>query len=105
MQNIDISLFDNHCNFVYADPQFQTPGRIDLILGANVFEEIFLERKVELSKGLALRETIFGWVVIGQTQCKSSYQVQAFQCLDTSLQKFWELENLSYRNGCCYDKI
>ena len=94
MQNIDISLFDNHCNFVYADPQFQTPGRIDLILGADVFEEVFLERKVELSKGLALRETIFGWVVIGQTQCKSSYQVQAFHCLDTSLQKFWELENV-----------
>ena len=94
MQNIDISFFDNNCNFVYADPQFQTPGRIDLILGADVFEEIFLERKVEFSKGLALRETIFGWVVIGQTQCKSSYQVQAFHCLDTSLQKFWELENV-----------
>ena len=48
-----------------------------------------------LSKGLALRETIFGWVVIGQThQSKSTYQVQVFHCLDTSLQKFWELENV-----------
>ena len=87
MQNVDISLFEDHRNFVYTDLHFQSPGRIDFILGADVFEEIFLRRKVKLSKGLALRETIFGWVVIGQTPSKSTYQVQAFYCLNTSLQK------------------
>ena len=51
MQNVDISLFDDHRTFVYADPLFQTPGRIDSILGEDVFEEIFLEKKVKLSKG------------------------------------------------------
>ena len=44
MQNVDNSLFDDHRAFVYADPDFQTPGRIDLILGADVFKEIFLEK-------------------------------------------------------------
>ena len=43
-QHVDNSLFDDHCDFVHADPDFQTPGRIDLILGADVFEEIFLEK-------------------------------------------------------------
>ena len=94
MQNVDISLFDSYRKFVYADPQFETPGRLDLILGANVFEKIFLGRKVKLLKSLALRETIFGWVVIGQTQGKSSYQIRAFHCLDSSLQNFWELESV-----------
>ena len=60
MQNVDISFFDNYPKFVYADPQFETPGGIDLILGTDVFEEIFLERKIKHSKGLAIRETIFG---------------------------------------------
>ena len=32
--------------------------------------------------------------MIGQTQSKSTFQVQAFFCSDTSLQKFWELENV-----------
>ena len=92
MQNVDISSFDNYRKFVYADPEFETPGRIDLIIGADVFEEIFLERKVKRSEGLALREKIFDWVVIGQMQGKSTYQIQAFHCLDNSLQNFWEFE-------------
>ena len=45
MQNVDISSFDDNRNLVYADPHFKTPGRIDLFLGADVFEEIFLEKK------------------------------------------------------------
>ena len=29
MQNVDIRLFDNYRKFAYADPQFETPRRID----------------------------------------------------------------------------
>ena len=32
--------------------------------------------------------------MIGQIQNKSTYHVQAFHCLNTSLQTFWELENV-----------
>ena len=32
--------------------------------------------------------------MIGQTQSKSTYQVQAFHCLDTSLQEFLKLERV-----------
>ena len=32
--------------------------------------------------------------MIGQTRTNSTYQVQAFSCLDTSLQKFWDFENV-----------
>ena len=45
MQNIDISVFDNHRNFVNADPHSQTTGRLDLIHGADVYEEAFLKKK------------------------------------------------------------
>ena len=45
MQNVDVSLFDNHRSIVYVDPHFQKPGRIDLVLEADVFDKIFLEKK------------------------------------------------------------
>ena len=63
----DFNLFDEHQNVSDADPQFSKSGRKDMIFGTNVFEEIFLEIKITLSKSLALRETVFGWVVIGPT--------------------------------------
>ena len=63
----DFNLFDEHQNVSDADLQFSKSGRKDMIFGTNVFEEIFLEKKITLSKSLALRETVFGWVVISPT--------------------------------------
>ena len=74
--------------------QFSKPGRIDMILGADVFEEIFLEKKITLTKSLALRETVFGWVVIGQTDVVTDVPPQTFHCLDVSLQQFLEIEEV-----------
>ena len=54
-QKVDLDLFEEHQNISYADPQFSKPGRIDMILGADVFEEIFLEKKITLTKSLTLR--------------------------------------------------
>ena len=48
VQNVNITSFDNHCNFVYADPHFQTRGRISFFW-ADAEEEIFPE-KLEFSK-------------------------------------------------------
>ena len=49
-QNVDISFFDSLCNFVYADPHFQTSDRIDLIVGADVFEDIFPQKEINFQR-------------------------------------------------------
>ena len=47
-----------------ADKNFNQPGPIQLLLGADVYEDLFLdERKKTL--GIHYRKSIFGWVVSG----------------------------------------
>ena len=87
-QNVDLNLFEEHQNVTNADPQFFHRGRLDMILCADVFEEIFVEKEIMLSKGLVLGETVFGWVVIGQTDIVIP---QTFHFLDVSLQNFWKI--------------
>ena len=58
-RKVDHNLFEKHQVVNYADPQFSKSGRIDMILGVDVFQEIFLEKKITLSKSLAVRETVF----------------------------------------------
>ena len=48
-----------------ADPEFYRAGPIDIVLGAEVVEQFMLERKIQMTKSLRLRDSTFGWVVIG----------------------------------------
>ena len=48
-----------------ADPVFYMPGKIDIMLGCNVYQDLLLSefRKGSSDEPIA-RETIFGWAVI-----------------------------------------
>ena len=61
-REIDISQMRhiNHLNL--ADPSFNIPSKVDVLLGADVVEEILLENKIK-DNGLYLRDSILGWVV------------------------------------------
>ncbi|KAE9521501.1 hypothetical protein AGLY_018100, partial [Aphis glycines] len=56
----------NNLQNLLADPQFHVPGPIDLLLGADLFFEIFSETKVALNKHAALHHTKLGWIVTGK---------------------------------------
>ena len=60
-REIDISQMRhiNHLNL--ADPSFNIPSKVDVLLGADVVEEILLENKIK-DNGLYLRDSILGWV-------------------------------------------
>ena len=81
-----------------ADPEFHKAGPIDIVFGAEVVEQFMLERRVKLDKRLHLRESKFGWVVIGSINSSEtpSNTLQVFhvggQHLD--LEQFWQLENV-----------
>ena len=81
-------------NMQLADPYFSEPAPVDLILGADVLEELLLSSKTKLGTGLALTETKLGWVVMGAVQAKHSISIQSLHTLDSQLQNFWRLEEV-----------
>lgn len=90
-----------------ADPTFDTPGRVDLLIGCDAWQDIV---KPETKKGSAqepmARNTIFGWAIIGRyTPDHLSSPSPAFpvcnvsvnETMDSLLLKFWETEEVSNR--------
>jgi hypothetical protein len=53
-------------NIPLADPNFNSPGKIDLLMGAELFMELLLTGKFKLKGNLPwMQETYFGWVISG----------------------------------------
>ena len=81
-----------------ADPQFGTPGRIDLLLGVDVYVDSLLHgRRSGPPNSPVAFKTIFGWVLAGRTQYTSSHHVTSHHISTVPsdndiLRKFWEIE-------------
>jgi len=45
---------------ILADPLFDKPGPIDILIGANVFYNILLNQQVKLQNGLVAQSTSLG---------------------------------------------
>lgn len=89
-------------NIQLADPNFHTPGEIDLLLGATVFWSILCAGQISLgSNHPVLRKTIFGWVLAGQfsmnvPDATLSLTTNVYHSVENpsieDISKFWELE-------------
>ena len=97
---VDISQMRNIRNLKLADPTFNTPGKIDVLLGADVLEDVMMENKIK-DNGLSVRDSIFGWVVSGPVKQTSESTLTSHHASigpssdnDQSLTRFWELENV-----------
>ena len=97
---VPYSLGWTHLNNIHlADPDFGTPGRIDLLLGVDIFTEVLLRgrRKGPPRSPIAL-ETSFGWVLCGNTDSPIAHSPAVVTCHalvelgDDLLRKFWEIE-------------
>ncbi|XP_008183820.1 uncharacterized protein LOC103309643 [Acyrthosiphon pisum] len=87
-------------NLPLADPSYNIPGAIDLLLGADLLPSIYLDG---LQRGLVgepiAMNTIFGWVLLRpMDSCdRSSITTMCLtisEPLDSLLKQFWELEEL-----------
>ncbi|XP_047988416.1 uncharacterized protein LOC125228022 [Leguminivora glycinivorella] len=88
-----------------ADPEYSTPGKIDILLGAEVYAEIILaglfKKRAEGRKGTMIAQnTMLGWIVSGRAVRGSETQVSTRLISmhvhiqeDDLLKKFWEMEN------------
>ena len=89
-----------------ADPHFDQPGRIDLLIGCNLLQDIL---GTDICQGDShqpvARKTIFGWVIMGRyslsdvkqecsTKTANVCNVGAVVSSDDLLQRFWETEEV-----------
>ncbi|XP_017470093.1 PREDICTED: uncharacterized protein LOC108361844 [Rhagoletis zephyria] len=93
-------------NIQLADPNFNLPQRIDLLIGAGLFFELLCVGQIQLAPGLPiLQKTLLGWVISGggqQSSKLSSFIVnkRSSSCEDSStrlddlVRRFWEVEHV-----------
>jgi hypothetical protein len=89
-----------------ADPEFNRPGRIDLLIGAEIFFNILKPgRQVREGPYPVLQESEFGWILAGgydsqhhgDTRHRPLETFVVTDCgnLDDQLRRFWEIEEWS----------
>lgn len=84
-------------NIALSDPQLNRPGKIDVLLGADVYAAILLEG-LHKHGSLIAQNSRLGWLVSGST--KSSVDIPTHNItvtttlieIDHLLRKFWEVE-------------
>jgi len=55
-------------NDIYmADPSFNHPGNINILVGGDAYWDIMCADKIKTNNGPYLQKTLFGWVVVGKT--------------------------------------
>ena len=89
-----------------ADPEFDCPGRIDLLLGGTLCQQIILgEKRCTDDKRLYARDTIFVWTITGEWDV-SSRNAMVNVCLRSSaidqqthqVERFWKIEDVPSPN-------
>ena len=92
------SSWDHLTGITLADPDFGRPGKVDLLLGVEVFADVMLHGRRHGPPGSPIAfETRFGWVLAGTVgDCISAHHVAVHHVCtltgDDILKKFWELE-------------
>lgn len=88
-----------------ADPDFGRPGRIDLLLGVDIFVEAILHgRRIGPTGTPVAFEAVFGWVLAGSTDrlspqtCIASHH-SLVATGDDLLRSFWEVEETTGHNS------
>lgn len=87
---------------ILADSNYKRPGRIDLLLGADIYNQIIEEGliKGDINSPITQRMRL-GWIISGPvgtqpTSCAvQGYHVTIDEDLHQLLQQFWELEEVS----------
>ncbi|XP_044313286.1 uncharacterized protein LOC123037287 [Drosophila rhopaloa] len=104
---IDIADWNMPSNIQLADPAFNCPQRVDLLLGAGLFYDLLCVGQIKLVHGLPLlQKTRLGWIVTGGgDRLRGNTSLLASQGLENGatlhnvrledlVRRFWEVENL-----------
>lgn len=95
-------------NVNVADPTFNCPGNIDVLIGGDTYWDIMCDEKFKTKDGPYLQKSLFGWVVVGKTSTKSSVRKSnscflttqnQYQLLDNKIELFWKMEELPSKHN------
>ena len=73
-KGIHVSTVRHVNNLNKADPTFSVPNKVDLLLGADVIEDILLDNKLK-DNGLCNWDSVFDWFVSGPVYSSGSNNV------------------------------
>lgn len=104
--HFDCSTLNIPNNICLADPKFNIPSEIDLLIGADVFWDLLNEERVRLPNGPYLQNTKLGWLISGPIYTKhlqhnnnsSHCNIVQLSDINFQLNKFWELEEVERFN-------
>lgn len=90
-------------NLTLADPTWNKPGSIDMLLGADIYSSI-IRSGIVSAQGtqLVAINTIFGFMLLGPISCSppsiNSFFVSVDLISDSTLKAFWEIEEVPSKN-------
>lgn len=60
-----------------ADPDYGVPGEIHLLLGAEIFYDLFIGEKFDVGNNLTFHKTVLGWVLTGKVTGNQFSHIEA----------------------------
>jgi hypothetical protein len=97
---IDITTLKLPKDIVLADNEFNIPGRIDMLIGSDLYPCLMKNGRYTRGKNHPfIQETHFGWSLLGRVPKEGADRSTAlFICneppIDFQLQRFWEQEEI-----------
>ncbi|XP_073956541.1 uncharacterized protein [Choristoneura fumiferana] len=98
-KRVVVELHSEFANLNLADPSFNIPNKIDMLLGADVYGQILMDGMIKgLSGTPTAQKTTLGWILSGPINMNGSLSqnvsVNHVHVNENDLLKrFWELEN------------
>lgn len=99
--SIDSSFIRIPKNIKLADPNFDVPADIDLLIGADKFWDLLDADKIRLPSGPYLQNSKLGWLITGPvfnntySHTTNNVQCNFTQDIGRQLRLFWELEEVA----------
>ncbi|GFX08332.1 uncharacterized protein TNCV_3268211 [Trichonephila clavipes] len=96
-----LEINSNFSNFVeLADSNFNVPGKIDLLLDANIFYELLKPERIKIKDSqLLLVNSVFGYIVTGNLDSINETKVHCGlirdEDLNKTLEKYWKIEEVA----------
>ncbi|XP_017464969.1 PREDICTED: uncharacterized protein LOC108358258 [Rhagoletis zephyria] len=93
-----------------ADPQFMKPGRIDILVGMDVMQQLLCSEVRKGPPGTPMTQrTVFGWTLFGSVDGiePAAPRLQSLHCdvqLDRALTRLWELEEAPQKTHLTYEE-
>ncbi|XP_050065185.1 uncharacterized protein LOC126554126 [Aphis gossypii] len=116
-QQLNVGIRESCSHLKLADPSFDTPAPVELLLGADVFPQVWFGEQYSLGHGLPTAySSAFGWVLIGPVSQVVSSNAHCLLAtfnpsIESLMEKFWEVEEPDEAppqftdQGCCEAKF